>query len=133
MISNLKELLNQDQFLELVSAIADNQVWYNLGNGLSIRALPSEDHLTLEVLYEKPNVLEQEVKDFKDFTERIDDDLFLEICEFLGENELQKIQECISNTTDVDTVRAGVFKFKQAAKVVLSNRILYLQEQLDNL
>lgn len=130
MITDLENLLNQETFLELLEAVRSNQEYCYSENGLTIKAIPSDHSLCLDISYE--DVMQKELDTFKNYIESLDDDLFLEICESLGETELQKIQECLSSN-NIDSIRAGVFKFKQATKVIFQHKLQYLTEQLNSL
>lgn len=122
MITNL---LNQEQFVDLLQAIYLNENFCFTENGLTIKSIYKDGVLTIEGSYKQPNMVEKELEDFKNYTESIDDNLFVEVCEYLGELELQKIQGCIASR-DVEAIRAGVFKFKNTTKEVIHNKINYL-------
>lgn len=127
MITNLESLLKQEQFLELLGAISSNQNYCFSENGLTIKTSHKDGALTIECSYEEPNMVEKELEDFKSYTESLDDDLFVEVCEFLGEVELQKIQKCISSN-DIESIRAGALKFKQSVRIVIAHKIQYLTD-----
>ena len=60
-------------------------------------------------------------------SEELDDDLFVSVCEFLGNDELKRIQECIYSD-NIDSVRAGIIKFKKALSTVAKNKIKALSK-----
>ena len=96
MITDLETLLNQDEFKNLVDAINKNQEYYLSSNGLTIKA------------------------------ESLDDDLFIDVCEYLGESELNKIQECLESGK-LESVRAGITKFRMALSNVVTMKIEQLK------
>lgn len=123
MITDLETLLNQDQFKQLVEAINTNQEYYMSGNGLTIK---SDDSLFLLISYERQKeescLANEEVDQFQKYLESLDDDLFIDVCEYLGELEVHKIQECLESGK-LETVRAGIAKFKMALSDIAKKRI----------
>lgn len=121
MITDLETLLNQDQFKQLVEAINTNQDMS--GNGLTIK---SDDSLFLLISYERQKeescLANEEVDQFQKYLESLDDDLFIDVCEYLGELEVHKIQECLESSK-LETVRAGIAKFKMALSDIAKKRI----------
>lgn len=75
---------------------------------------------------------EQESEEFKEFVENLDDDLFIDVCESLGQDKLTEIANCVASD-DIESVRSGVLRFKQELKLVLCEKIDYYKECLDNL
>lgn len=125
MITDLETLLNQDQFKQL--AINTNQEYYMSGNGLTIK---SDDSLFLLISYERQKeescLANEEVDQFQKYLESLDDDLFIDVCEYLGELEVHKIQECLESGK-LETVRAGIAKFKMALSDIAKKRIEQLK------
>lgn len=120
MITDLETLLNQDEFKNLVDAINKNQEYYLSSNGLTIKAESTDDSLFLLISYERQKeescLANEEVDQFQKYLESLDDDLFIDVCEYLGELgelEVHKIQECLESGK-LETVRAGIAKFKMA-------------------
>ena len=122
MITDLETLLNQDQFKQLVEAINTNQEYYMSGN--------SDDSLFLLISYERQKeescLANEEVDQFQKYLESLDDDLFIDVCEYLGELEVHKIQECLESGK-LETVRAGIAKFKMALSDIAKKRIEQLK------
>lgn len=127
MITDLETLLNQDQFKQLVEAINTNQEYCMSGNGLTIK---SDDSLFLLISYERQKeescLANEEVDQFQKYLESLDDDLFIDVCEYLGELEVHKIQECLESGK-LETVRAGIAKFKMALSDIAKKRIEQLK------
>lgn len=126
MITDLETLLNQDQFKQLVEAINTNQEYYMSGNGLTIKSESTDDSLFLLISYERQKeescLANEEVDQFQKYLESLDDDLFIDVCEYLGELEVHKIQECLESGK-LETVRAGIAKFKMALSDIAKKRI----------
>ena len=62
----------------------------------------------------------------------IDDDLFTDVCESLGGEQLSRIANCL-NSDDVEAVRSAVLRIKQEMKNVLVKKINFYTECLNNL
>ena len=133
MITDLETLLNQDQFKQLVEAINTNQEYYMSGNGLTIKSESTDDSLFLLISYERQKeescLANEEVDQFQKYLESLDDDLFIDVCEYLGELEVHKIQECLESGK-LETVRAGIAKFKMALSDIAKKRIEQLKAQM---
>ena len=130
---DLEKLLDMEQFQELFNVLAENGEFNFSENGLNISAKSSDNELSLKVSYESPKqTAESEAKDFQKFIETIDDDLFTDICESLGGEQLSRIANCL-NSDDVEAVRSAVLRFKQEMKNVLVKKINFYTECLNNL
>lgn len=130
MITDLETLLNQDEFKNLVDAINKNQEYYLSSNGLTIKAESTDDSLFLLISYERQKeescLANEEVSKFQKYLESLDDDLFIDVCEYLGESELNKIQECLESGK-LESVRAGITKFRMALSNVVTMKIEQLK------
>ena len=126
MITDLETLLNQDEFKNLVDAINKNQEYYLSSNGLTIKAESTDDSLFLLISYEESCLANEEVGKFQKYLESLDDDLFIDVCEYLGESELNKIQECLGSGK-LESVRAGITKFRMALSNVVTMKIEQLK------
>ena len=130
---DLEKLLDMEQFQELFNVLAENGEFNYSENGLNISAKSSDNALQLQVSYETPKqTAESEAKDFQKFIETIDDDLFTDVCESLGGEQLSRIANCL-NSKDIESVRSGVLRFKQEMREVLANKINFYTECLNNL
>ena len=130
MITDLETLLNQDEFKHLVDAINKNQKYYLSNNGLTVKAESTDDSLFLLISYERQkeesDLANEEVGKFQKYLESLDDDLFIDVCEYLGKSELNKIQECLESEK-LESVRAGITKFKMALSKVVTMKIEQLK------
>lgn len=136
MFTDLEKLIDFEQFQELFNALAENGEYKYSENGLNISAKSSGNQLSFEISYEEPKDLaKEEGKDFQEFIETLDDDLFTEVCETLGRETLTKIANCL-NSKDVEEIRSGVLRFKKELKEVLIKKIKkinYYSECLNSL
>ena len=125
---DLEKLMDFSQFQELFDALAENGEYNYSENGLTISAKSFDGGASLQISYETPKqTAKSEAQDFKKFIETIDDDLFTDICESLGGEQLSRIANCL-NSDDIEAVRSGVLIFKQEMKEVLTNKINFYTE-----
>ena len=130
---DLEKLMDMEQFQELFNILAENGEFNYSENGLNISAKSSDNALTLQVSYETPKpTAKSEAQDFQKFIETIDDDLFTDVCESLGGEQLSRIANCL-NSDDVESVRSAVLRFKQEMRNVLVEKINFYKECLNNL
>lgn len=130
---DLEKLMDFSQFQELFDALAENGEYNYSENGLTISAKSSDGGASLQISYETPKqTAKSEAQDFQKFIETIDDDLFTDVCESLGGEQLSRIANCL-NSDDIESVRSGVLRFKQEMREVLANKINFYKECLNNL
>lgn len=130
---DLEKLMDMEQFQELFNVLAENGEFNYSENGLNISAKSSDNALTLQVSYETPkSTAKSEAQDFQKFIETINDDLFTDVCESLGSEQLSRIADCL-NSDDVEAVRSAVLRFKQEMRNVLVTKINFYKECLNNL
>lgn len=122
MKTNLETLFDENQFNELVKAINENRYYEYSNDGFTLKSNSDENSLRIEVSYK-----DNEARAFQREIEELDDDLFVSVCEFLGNGELKRIQECIYSD-NIDSVRAGIIKFKKALSTVAKNKIKALSK-----
>lgn len=131
MITDLETLLNEDQFRELVKAINENREYNYENNGLKINSKSDDNSLQLSIAYDggEGNLVKKELDNFQNYLKNLDDDLFTEICDALGNSEIQKIQNCL-NSDKLETIRAAIIKFKNFANKIITNKIAYFKNLL---
>ena len=130
---DLAKLMDMEQFQELFNVLAENGEFNYSENGLNISAKSSDNELSLQVSYETPKqTAKSEAQDFQKFIETIDDNLFTDVCESLGGEQLSRIANCL-NSDDIEAVRSAVLRFKQEMKNVLVKKINFYTECLNNL
>ena len=130
---DLAKLMDMEQFQELFNVLAENGEFNYSENGLNISAKSSDNALQLQVSYEAPKpAAKSEAQDFQEFIKNIDDELFTDVCESLGGEQLSRIANCL-NSNDVESVRSAVLRFKQEMKNVLVKKINFYTECLNNL
>ena len=130
---DLAKLMDIEQFQELFNVLAESGEFNYSENGLNISAKSSDNALQLQVSYEAPKqTAKSEAQDFQKFIETIDDNLFTDVCESLGGEQLSRIANCL-NSDDIEAVRSAVLRFKQEMRNVLVKKINFYKECLNNL
>ena len=134
MITDLETLLTQDEFKELTKAINQNQEFYYSNKGLTIKSESTDDSLFLLISYDRQEeescLADKEADTFQKYLESLDDDLFVGACEYLGEDNIHRIQECLKSGK-LETVRSGIAKFREALSKLVNAKIEYLKSLLN--
>ena len=126
----IENLLNEEWLAELLEAIGSNQEYCFSEDGLTIKVTQSNNSISLDVSYE--DTVQKELDDFKKFNESLNDNLFIEVCERLGNKQLKNIDDCISST-DIESVRAGILKFKNTVRELVKHKMQYYTELYNSL
>ena len=133
MFTELENLINLEQFQELFNTLAENKEYNYSENGLTISAKSSDGCTSLQISYDEPkNLAKEEAEDFKNYLESLDDDLFTDVCDSLGQETVTRIHNCL-NSEDLEAIRSGILRFKKELKEVLVNKISYYLECLNSL
>lgn len=128
MVENLLEgIMTNEEFQELMKASENNKDYKFNKNGLDISMNSSDNGFELSVKYANP--VQSEVDKFTDFLNSLDDELFVNICEKIGNDGLQRIQNCL-DSENIESVRSAVSYFKAHAREYIENKTKYLNEQL---
>ena len=133
MITDLETLLNATQFGELVKAINENRDFSFCQDGLQVTSKSTDDSLQIVLHYDsslnEKKQAEKERKQFLEFVESIDGNLFVELIETMEQPLVNKLQDMV-NSDDLESVRAAVMRFKSEYRQLLNNKIKYYQECL---
>ena len=128
MVENLLEgIMTNEEFQEFIKASENNKDYKFNKNGLDISMNSSDNGFELSVKYANP--VQSEVDKFTDFLNSLDDELFVNICEKIGNDGLQRIQNCL-DSENIESVRSAVSYFKAHAREYIENKTKYLNEQL---
>lgn len=128
MVENLLEgIMTNEEFQELMKASENNKDYKFNKNGLDISMNSSDNGFELSVKYTNP--VQSEVDKFTDFLNSLDDELFVNICEKIGNDGLQRIQNCL-DSENIESVRSAVSYFKTHAREYIEDKTKYLNEQL---
>lgn len=128
MVENLLEgIMTNEEFQELMKASENNKDYKFNKNGLDISMNSSDNGFEISIKYANP--VQSEVEKFKDFLNDLDDELFIGICELIGNDGLQRIQDCL-DSENIESVRSAVCFFKTHARKFIADKTKYLNEQL---
>ena len=84
-------------------------------------------NIKIELL--EDNIVKKQTDKFKEYLNTLPDDVFIATLEILGQDEVKRIDKCI-NSDDLESVRGGIIKFKQALAKVIENKLTELKQIL---
>ena len=84
-------------------------------------------NIRIELL--EDNIVKKQTEKFKEYVNTLPDDVFIATLEILGQDEIKRIDKCI-NSDDLESVRGGIIKFKQALAKVIENKLTELKQIL---
>lgn len=84
-------------------------------------------NIRIELL--EDDIAKKQTEKFKEYVNTLPDDLFIATLEILGQDEVKRIDKCI-NSNDLESVRGGIIKFKQALAKVIENKLAELKQIL---
>ena len=84
-------------------------------------------NIRIELL--EDDIAKKQTEKFKEYVNTLPDDLFIATLEILGQDEVKRIDKCI-HSTDLESVRGGIIKFKQALAKVIENKLAELKQIL---
>lgn len=129
----LDKIFDMKQFEELFNALSEIGEYNYSENGLNISAKTSDGCTSLQISYEEPkNLAKEEAEDFTKYLETLDDNLFIDVCESLGSENVTKIHNCL-NSDNVESVRSAILRFKSELKDILTKKIDYYTACLETL
>ena len=80
-------------------------------------------NIKIELL--EDNIIKKQTEKFEEYVNTLPDDLFMATLEILGQDEVKRIDKCI-HSNDLESVRGGIIKFKQALEKVIENKLAEL-------
>lgn len=84
-------------------------------------------NIKIELL--EDNIVKKQTEKFKEYVNTLPDDVFIATLEILGQDEVKRIDKCI-NSDNLESVRGGIIKFKQALAKVIENKLTELKQIL---
>ena len=84
-------------------------------------------NIRIELL--EDDIIKKQTEKFEEYVNTLPDDLFMETLEILGQDEVKRIDKCI-HSNDLESVRGGIIKFKQALSKVIENKLTELKQIL---
>ena len=121
MIENLLEdVMSNEELQEFLRALEQNKNYRFNKNGLNLEFKTTKNGFETHMTYKEP--AQQEVDEFTRYCENMDDELFVSICEFIGKDGLNKIQDCL-DSNNIESVRSAIQFFRNNAKDYVSSKI----------
>lgn len=127
MITGLEKILNQEELNQLLEALTSNKEYHFSNGEVEVKATSTDNSLAIQVEFKKKDAVKEELDKFEDYLKSLDDGLFIEVCEYLGDSTVSKIQECLSSE-DMESVRAGILRFKNALSNLAKSKINYYKQ-----
>ena len=84
-------------------------------------------NIRIELL--EDNIVKKQIEKFEEYVNTLPDDLFMATLEILGQDEVKRIDKCI-HSNDLESVRGGIIKFKQALAKVIETKLAELKQIL---
>ena len=84
-------------------------------------------NIKIELL--EDNIIKKQTEKFEEYVNTLPDDLFMATLEILGQDEVKRIDKCI-HSDDLESIRGGIIKFKQALAKVIENKLAELKQIL---
>lgn len=126
----LEGIMSNEEFQDLMKASELGKDYSYNKNGLDIKLTNSKDGFEARLSYKHPT--QSEVDAFTEYCDSLDDELFVGICESIGKEGLQRMQDCLESENP-ESVRSAVQFFKSHAKTYINTKIAELQVQLKNI
>ena len=84
-------------------------------------------NIRIEVLEDNSAKIESEK--FQEYVNTLPDDLFMSVLDLMGEDEVKRVNDCIFSE-NLESVRAGILKFKQVLKKAIKIKLTELNSIL---
>lgn len=84
-------------------------------------------NIKIELL--EDNIVKKQTEKFEEYVNTLPDDVFIATLEILGQDEVKRIDKCI-HSDNLESVRGGIIKFKQALAKVIENKLAELKQIL---
>lgn len=121
MVENLLTgIMSNEEFQELLKASENGKDYKFNKNGLNIEIKNNTNGFECHLSYTNPT--QDEVDEFTEYCENMDDETFVGVCEFIGKDGLTKIQDCL-DSDNLESVRGAVQYFKNNAKDYIQSKI----------
>lgn len=128
-----EELLNDELLSSLQTALEQNKDFEYSKDGLDIQFKSSDNGLNLIISYDNSTELaEKEADDFITYLSGLDDSIFIDVCERIGNEQITAIHDYL-NSGSLEKVKSGINMFNQAHEDYLIEKINYYQECLNRL
>lgn len=119
----MTKLMSEQDIQELLTASDHNKDYDYNKDGLKIEIKHTDNSKSIVITYDNPT--EPIKEDFITNLENISDNDFIDICEFIGKDELNRIQELVDANT-VEEIKDGINIFKRNVYDYVDDKIKHL-------
>jgi len=119
----MTKLMSEQDIQELITASDNNKDYSYNKDGLKVEIKHTDNSKSIVITYDNPT--ESIKKDFIANLENISDNDFIDICEFIGKDELNRIQELVDANT-VEEIKDGINIFKRNVYDYVDDKIKHL-------
>lgn len=119
----MTKLMSEQDIQELLTASDHNKDYDYNKDGLKIEIKHTDNSKSIVITYDNPT--ESIKEDFISNLEHIEDNDFIDICEFIGKDELNHIQELVDANT-LEEIEEGINIFKRNVYDYVDNKIKHL-------
>lgn len=121
-IEIMREFLTEEMLQEMVSAVMNGKEFNYTSDDTHVHVTPNG----ISIKY-TTNKRDREVRNFLDFCDKMDDRLFVKVCESFEEGELEKLQ----NDLDTDNYMNTINTFRSRTKTVADNLMAEVIKKAD--
>lgn len=132
---NIENILNSEIIPQLIDSLQNGKDFSYKGEGLDVRAKVGEGYQYITIGYTSDDELELAEKErgsFRTYLESLEDNLFIDFTEWMGQDNIHKITESL-NSNKLESVRSGIAKFNSLFKDFLNGKIDYYKKCLNKL
>ena len=119
----IEQLMSEQDIKELLIASDHNEDYSYNKDGLKVEIKHTDNSKTISITYDNP--IEAIKNDFLSNLENISDEDFIAICEFIGKEELNHIQNLIDSDNQKD-LEDGINIFKRNVYNYVEDKIKHL-------
>lgn len=127
----MKEIFTDKMFSEIVNALMQGKSYDYSDANVDVHITPNEICIQYQPepkKEEKSNTKDREISEFFKFIDRIDDNLFMEVCESFPDGELDKLQREL----DTDNYRNTIKVFTIRTKEIANNKLTEIINAADS-
>ena len=121
-IEIMREILTEEMLQQMVSAVMNGQEFKYTNDDTHVHVTPNGISIKYTI-----SKRDREVRNFLDFCDKMDDSLFVRVCESFEEGELEKLQ----NDLDTDNYLNTINTFRLRTKTVADNLMAEIIKKTD--
>ena len=114
----MREFLTEEMLQEMVSAVMNGKEFNYTNDGTHVHITPNG----ISIKY-TTSKRDREVQNFLDFCDKMDDDLFVKVCESFEDGELEKLQKDLDTDNYLNTINTFCLRTKTIADNLMAEII----------